>query len=203
VLASLASFSARAGETGFDGWGGVFQLLLRGVYLEPQNHSVSEDQSQLHLDGGAYVELSASWFMTPVFSMELSLAQVSNFDATIEEPNAAIESGHIRMMPNTWTLRYHFAPGSTVRPYLGAGLHYTTLAIHPVVNNSSVGIERSKVGWVLQAGVDVRLSPEWILNADVRYLGSLDPELSVNGGSQHITGYINPLLFGAGVAYRW
>src|SRR5262249_15014954 len=116
VLALLASFSVPAGETGFDGWEGAFQILLRGVYLAPQNHRTSQSSEQLHVDGGFYGELSAAWFMTPTIAMELSLGQVSSFNSKIEQPGAAIDSGPIRMMPNTWTLQYHLAPDNTVRP---------------------------------------------------------------------------------------
>ena len=203
VLALLLPFSARAGETGFDGWEGAFQVLLRGVYLEPQNHSASQASPQLHVGGGFYGELSAAWFMTPVISMELSLGQVSSFSSKIEQPGAAIDSAPIRMMPNTWTLQYHFAPDYAVRPYLGVGLHYTILSIQPVVVNSTYAIERSDVGYVLQGGLNVPITRGWFVNADLRYLGNLQPQVTIDQGTHQITGYINPLLFSLGVGVRW
>src|SRR5215831_18747056 len=92
VFASVMSHSARA-EGGFDGWGGQFQMLLRGVYLDPQNRSAGQSPPELHLDGGLYGELSAAWFMTPVFSMELSLAQTTSFSSTIAGGQVPINSG--------------------------------------------------------------------------------------------------------------
>ena len=203
VLALLASFSVPAGETGFDGWEGAFQILLRGVYLAPQNHRTSQSSEQLHVDGGFYGELSAAWFMTPTIAMELSLGQVSSFNSKIEQPGAAIDSGPIRMMPNTWTLQYHLAPDNTVRPYLGVGLHYTILSIQPVVVNSTYAIERSNIGYVLQGGLNVPITRGWFVNADVRYLGNLQPQVTIDEGTHQITGYINPLLLSLGVGIRW
>ena len=200
VLAAHAPSGACA--EGFDGWGGQFQLLLRAVYLAPQNHGLSQSQAELHLDGGLYGELSAAWFMTPVFSMELSLAQVSRFNSRIDEPSTSISSGAMKLMPNTWTLQYDFAPQSAVRPYLGAGLHYTTVAIEPVVSNETFSAENSRLGWVLQAGIDLRIAGGWFVNADVRYLGGLAPYI-ILGHSLRITGYINPLLLSGGVGFRW
>jgi outer membrane protein len=196
----LLSLSARA--EGFDGWGGQFQLLLRGVYLDPQNRSVSQYPPELHLDGGLYGELSAAWFMTPVFSMELSLAQTSSFNSTIEGGAVPLNSGPIRLMPLTWTLQYNFAEGSALRPYVGAGLHYTTLSIQPP-NSEVINIQNTQVGWVLQAGAYLSFAHGWFVNADVRYLGGLEPTMSVKEPSLTITGYINPLLISAGVGFRW
>jgi outer membrane protein len=203
LLVLLTPFSARAGGTGFDGWEGAFQVLLRGVYLDPQNHGATQYPPQLHVDAGFYGELSAAWFMTPLLAMELSLGQVSNFGSRIETAGTAVDSGPIRMMPNTWTLQYRFAEEGAVRPYLGAGLHYTILSIQPVVVNSTYAIDRSNLGYVLQGGLDVRLTRGWFVNADLRYLGNLQPQVTIDGGTHRITGYINPLLFSVGVGIRW
>ena len=202
VLAALASSCAARAQEGFDGWSGPFQLLLRGVYLAPQNHGLSQDPAELHLDGGFYGELSAAWFMTPVLSMELSLAEVSRFNSRLSEPTVSINSGAMRLMPNTWTLQYDFAPQSAVRPYLGVGLHYTSVATEPVVGNETFSAEGSRLGWVLQAGIDLRIAGGWFANADVRYLGGLAPHIVLDN-SLRITGYINPLLIGGGVGFRW
>jgi outer membrane protein len=196
---SLLAFSARA-QNGLDGWNGPVQLLLRGVYLDPENRSGAPQE--LHLDGGFYGELSAAWFMAPVVSMELSLAEVSDFNSRIEQSQSALNSGPIRLMPNTWTLRYHFAPGNALRPYLGLGLHYTSVSISPVVGTETLAIESSKTGWVLQGGTDLQIARGWFLNADLRYLGGLDPHMTLDA-STRITGYINPVLLGAGVGLRW
>jgi len=200
ALGLLISIGARA--EGFDGWSGPFQLLLRGVYLDPRNHSVSQNPPELHLEGGLYGELSAAWFMTPLFSMELSLAQISSFNSSIVGGPVPIESGPIRLMPNTWTLQYNFAAGSALRPYVGAGLHYTTLSIQPP-GSEVINIENTQLGWVLQAGADLRVAGGWFVNADLRYLGGLEPTMSVKQPAYTITGYINPLLISAGVGYRW
>lgn len=201
TFGSVISNSARA-DGGFDGWSGQFQVLLRGVYLDPQNRSASQSPPQLHLDGGVYGELSVAWFMTPVFSMELSLAQISSFNSTIDAGPIPINSGPIRLMPFTWTLQYNFLPDSALRPYLGVGLHYTTLSIQPP-GSEVINIQNTQVGWVLQAGADLRIAGGWFLNADVRYLGGLQPTMSVKQPSYTLTGYINPLLISAGVGYRW
>jgi outer membrane protein len=201
TLGLLVCAAAHA-EGGFDGWSGPFQLLLRGVYLDPQNRSVSQSPPELHVDGGLYGELSAAWFMTPTFSMELSLAQISSYSSTIQGGPVPISSGPIRLMPNTWTVQYNFVPDSVLRPYVGIGLHYTTLSIQPP-GSEVISIENTQLGWVLQAGADLHVAGGWFVNADIRYLGGLEPTMSVKEPAYTITGYINPLLISAGVGFRW
>jgi outer membrane protein len=201
IVASLLSPATRADDA--FGWNGSLQLLLRGVYLDPQNHSPSQSQPQLHLAGGFYGELAAGWFMTPVVSMELSLAEVSSFGSKIEEGQLALNSGALRLMPNTWTLQYNFAPGAALRPYLGAGLHYTTLSVSAAPGNTMSDVDASELGWVLQAGADLHLGSGWFVNGDLRYLGHLEPRMSFDDDSVRFTGYINPLLIGLGVGFRW
>jgi outer membrane protein len=191
-----------AGADGLDGWGGEFQVLLRGVYLDPQNRSVSQHPPELHLEGGLYGELSAAWFMTPVLSMELSLAQLTSFNSSILGGQVPLDSGPIRLMPDTWTLQYNFAEGSALRPYVGVGLHYTTLSIQ-APGSEVISIQNTQLGWVLQAGADLSIARGWFVNADVRYLGGLEPTMSVKEPSYTLTGYINPLLISAGVGFRW
>jgi outer membrane protein len=202
IVGALIGGNAPGAQEGFDGWGGQFQLLLRGVWLEPQNRSASQSSAQLHLDGGLYGELSAAWFMTPDFSMELSLGQVSSFDSHLEGGQASVTSGPISIQPYTWTLQYGLAPGSSWRVYVGAGLHYTSLSIHPP-GSEVLTIESSQHGWVLQAGTDLRIAGGWFANADVRYLGGLEPVITMKQPPQAITGYINPLLLSAGIGFRW
>jgi len=202
LAASLASPGARA-DDGFGGWNGSLQLLLRGVYLDPQNHGASASQPQLHLAGGFYGELAAAWFMTPALSMELSLAQVSSFGSKIEQGQQALNSGALRLMANTWTLQYNFAEAAALRPYVGTGLHYTTLSVSAAPVNTASAVDASELGWVLQAGADLRIGSGWIVNGDLRYLGHLEPRMSLGDDSVRFTGYIDPLLISLGVGFRW
>jgi len=204
LLAAIAAGAAHPAvhAEGLDGWSGPFQLQLRAVYLEPQS-SGSGSAPQLHLDGGWYGELSAAWFMTQVLSMELSLGQVGSFHSSIASGAGGLSSGSLRVMPNTWTLRYDFAPGSELRPYLGLGLHYTVLSVIPAAGNPPFTVESSQLGWVLQAGAELHLVAGWFCNADIRYLGGLDPDMTLYGRPASFTGHINPLLLGAGVGLRW
>jgi outer membrane protein W len=81
------------------------------------------------------------------------------------------------------TFKYYFTPENQLRPYLGAGLDVTTL-----YDATAVGVERATVGPTAQAGLDLRLTPHWMLNVDVSW-AQVRP--------------IDPLQLGLGLAYRF
>jgi outer membrane protein len=69
-----------------------------------------------------------------------------------------------RLQSSSLTLKYYFAPENYLRPYVGAGIEVTTL-----YGATGDGLERAAVGPTVQAGLDVRLNPHWMLNADVSW----------------------------------
>jgi hypothetical protein len=75
------------------------------------------------------------------------------------------------------SLRYHFAPESPLDAYLGAGLDVE-------------GQGRTGVGPLAEAGVDLNLSPHWLLNANVSWAQVQDI-------------HVDPMQFDIGVLYRF
>lgn len=171
-----------------------YQVRLRGVYLYTGNIDNFGD----HLEKRAYPELSGEVFITPRWSAELALTVSTTY--RLGNPQAGFDLGGIGLAPQTWTVKYNFAPRETFRPYLGFGAHYTGVSRH--YNDRVVGISSSSAGWVAQAGFDARLSQHWYLNTDVRYLGDLEP-YDLIGGSRELQYKIDPFLFGVGIGFRF
>lgn len=180
---ALADDAAGA-ATQNSGW---WQLRARGVYLHPSSSALAYTT----ISGAAYPEVSAEWSVGSSWSAELAIATPTNF---------SLQSGGeaIRIMANTLTAKYLFAPTPAFSPYLGVGLHYTSLSL---VRGGIDSIDSSKVGWVAQAGMDVNVGGNWFVNADVRYLGNLDPSGRLAGAPRTVK--IDPTLIGVGFSYRW
>ncbi|TLY68022.1 MAG: OmpW family protein [Gammaproteobacteria bacterium] len=172
---------------------GVLQLQLRAVYLEP-NHTTYGYSN--NLAGKLYPELSGEWFLGPSWSTELTLGAGTDFSLTAGDS--------IRLWPLTWTVKYQFARPAGFGPYLGAGLHHTWSSLNTIPSDHS-GIDSSSTGGLVQAGADMRLTASWFVNADVRYLGGLEPRNLLYGTYFPGAGRykIDPFLFSLGVAYRW
>jgi outer membrane protein len=186
LAASLASHAATAPDDathGLTGW----ELRARAVELSPSSNALDYTT----VSGTTYAEISGEWALPSNWSMEVAVGTSADYDL-----NSGGEM--LRMMPNTLTVKYSVVPSPSFRPYVGAGLHVTLLnLVHP----RSDDISGSRVGWVLQAGMDVDVGANWFVNVDLRYLGKLDPSGRVGGALRTIT--LNPTLLGAGIGYRW
>jgi outer membrane protein len=123
------------------------------------------------------------------------------------------------------TLVYRFLPGAGVRPYLGAGASYL-IPLHSEITNP-VLIEvsapqldiPSKLGWVVQGGLDVHLYQSFFATIDFKYIGGLDvtattrniyvrlPSLPLYGavkvGDNVAQVSVNPLVAQAGVGMNF
>lgn len=93
--------------------------------------------------------------------------------------------GEVTVLPPVVTAVYRFLPSWPVRPYLGAGGCLLLVLDGKITNPVLTSVHTSRIdipptlGWVAQAGLEVRISPAlargrafW-LTADVKYIGGL------------------------------
>jgi outer membrane protein W len=94
-------------------------------------------------------------------------------------PPLGSEIGEVTVLSPVLTAVYRFFPGGRLRPYLGAGgcllVVLDTKITNPVL--ASVRAPRvdtsPRLGWVVQAGTEVRFGGRYFLTADVKYVGGL------------------------------
>ena len=115
------------------------------------------------------------------------------------------------VLPPTLTAHCHFNPHGAVRPYLGAGINYTifwnekaSAGLEAAVGKTSVHMSDS-VGYALQAGLDVDISPKTFINFDVKYINMNTTATlqTTAAGTQSLRVHLNPLVFGAGIGFRF
>lgn len=174
---------ALADETA-SGGGDVFQFGVRAVYLEPSNPVVPGPAG--NMSGRVYLEFSGDWSLGRRWSTEISVGLPTNFDLP--------DSGGmgIRLTPFAWTAKYHFGLDTPLRPYLGVGAHYTR-ATFTNTPQSTFANAQDSVGFVAQAGVDLRAGSTWSVNADIRRLFGLEPNDT----------RINPFLYSLGITFHY
>ncbi|GAB5489339.1 MAG: outer membrane beta-barrel protein [Parasphingorhabdus sp.] len=115
------------------------------------------------------------------------------------------------VLPPTLTAQYHFAPESSVRPYIGAGVNYTIFysedasdALTNAVGPTTVSMDDS-FGIAVQAGVDIDLSENLFLNLDVKYI-DIDTTATFNttaAGTQQVDIDLDPIVVGVGLGMRF
>lgn len=120
------------------------------------------------------------------------------------------KAGHTWVLPPTLTLQYHFLPDGHVRPYVGAGINYTIFysekasgALQDAIGKTRLGLSDS-VGYALQAGVDVDITPKVFLNLDLKYI-DIDTTARLTTGSlvNRERVHLDPLVPGVGIGMRF
>ena len=109
------------------------------------------------------------------------------------------EVGSTKHMPPTLSLNYHFPTATAWKPYVGAGLNYTTF----FDEQSSLGTVELDDSWgfSVQAGIDYQLSDTGSIRFNVRWF-NIDTDITLNGASVG-TAEIDPFLVGVAYVHRF
>ena len=108
-----------------------------------------------------------------------------------------------KVVSPTLLVNYHFfEPGSTWRPYVGAGLNYTRFTSIQSSISSNVQMGDS-FGWALQAGVAYAVTKEFGLFASIA--GAQVKSNVVSSGNTVLTTTIDvrPIIYSFGVSYAF
>ncbi|HEV2701958.1 MAG TPA: OmpW family outer membrane protein [Steroidobacteraceae bacterium] len=143
--------------------------------------------------GGAAGALDGEYFMTDRFAA--AFAATTPRTHSFEVPGAAPYRGSARLQSSALTLKYYFAPESSLDPFLGAGLNVTTLYGATGV----VGLDRVTAGPTFEAGIAILLNARWMLNAGVSW-AQVSPEAGTDPARQI---HLDPVQFGLGFVYRF
>lgn len=156
-------------------------------------------------------ELDVSYFFTKNIATELSLG--TSFHG-IKSDGAIKEYGKTErtwILPSNLTLQYYFDLNPNFKPYLGAGVNYTSFFKEEEKGNFSHSSFSNRFGVAVQAGTDIMLNKNWGINFDVKKVFlktkvnatyNSDPMLNVDTA---ITGDVklDPWLIGTGVTYKF
>ena len=118
------------------------------------------------------------------------------------------------ILPPTLMIQWHFCPEAKVRPYIGAGINYSTFYNEQSTSSLDTALGGptevdldSSWGWALQAGFDVKLNDHWFLNFDAKYIDvDTTAVLTTDDGfgtQRKVDVNIDPLVLGFGFGYRW
>ena len=155
-------------------------------------------------------ELDFTYMVTDHIGAELILATTKHDIAGRGALSGLGDVASTRVLPPTLTLQYHFAPKSHVRPYVGAGINYTTFfsedangSLEAAVGKTDVHLKDS-FGYALQAGIDVDLTPRVFLNLDVKYIDiDTTARLTTGGAVNRVAVSIDPIVPAIGIGVRF
>lgn len=143
--------------------------------------------------------VSLEYMFTPNWSVDLLAAAPFKHDVRLNGQKAATT----KQLPPTIGVNYHFMPDAKVSPFIGAGINYTrffdTKGTGPL-QGTVVKIDNSW-GAAAHAGLDVKLTDNWLFTADVRWI-DIGGDVHVNGSNVG-KAKVNPLVYGFSFGYRF
>lgn len=188
TLVSGAAIAEQAKE-------GPWLVRVRAVHLD----SANKDSTGLglSLNNKTIPDVDISYFFNKNLAAELVLTVPQKH--TLHSSLLGADLGTLKHLPPTLTLQYHFDAGS-FKPYVGAGINYTRFSSVNLLGGA-VSVDRNSWGGALQAGVDIPLSGNMVLNFDIK---KVYIRTDVQTGGATIGRFkVDPVLAGVGLGWRF
>lgn len=199
VLTSLALAAALAAS------GANAQAF--SVTLGFQNTDPKSDNGQL---AGADATVNDDWSLTGSaayafndnWSVEL-WSGLANFEHEVSLAGLGTVAS-VEHRPTTLSVNYHFAPDSTVRPFIGLGYGWVNVSGERTQGAlAGLGIDGSNAnGIAFGAGLDWFVNDNFFLRADVRRL-SFETEVTVETLGNVGTAEVDPIVYGISAGLRF
>jgi outer membrane protein len=197
VLSALAVVSGLTAAPAFSANDSPWQVRARALFVAPSEHSTLPVQ----IDNSFVPELDVSYFVDKHWALEL-IAAVTPHTVAVQGLG---DLADVWLLPPTLTVQYHLDPdGQSIRPYVGAGINYTTFfGVDEAAGINKVKLDDS-FGLALQAGFDIPFGGGWSANVDVKKIFiSTDATVVTPGPTIKASVDIDPVVVGIGVGYRY
>ena len=195
IAAAFASPVAMAHQAG--------DILVRGglAFVSPQTSSDNVlGTGELEIDSNMQLGLTRYYMLTDNWGVELLAA--TPFSHSVSTAGLG-EVAKVKHLPPTLMAQYYFGDAnSKVRPYVGAGINYTTFFDEEgrgALAGTDVSVD-SSWGMAGQVGLDMAINDRWFVNASA-WLIDIDTDVHTAVGT--INTSIDPVAFMFGVGYRF
>lgn len=147
----------------------------------PLNDAGVDPNTEFSVSSDITLQANLSYYLTNKIATEASIQFGSDHTFSIENGRATSdlrnqEFGKVKILPMMLTGQWHFNPDSKFDPYLGAGVAYTQVLDRDLawtrggLRGFAITTEPNMFGAVFQAGLNLNLDGDWVLNADIKYL---------------------------------
>lgn len=195
LVAILAAGTLSTAHADDDSW--VVRFGAHMVVPQSDNGQLAGMKSSI--DNDVKPTASIEYLITPSWGIEALAAVPFEHDIRLDGQKAATT----KQLPPVLGVNYHFMPSATISPFIGAGVNRTIFFSTRgtgLLQGDSVKIADSWAA-AAHAGVDFRLSPRWLLTADVRWI-DIKGDVHVDGANVG-TAKVNPWVYGVSFGYRF
>ena len=178
-----------------------------GVVAPDSDNLVLAPDAVVEVDDGTSLTLMGTYMFSRHWAFDILASWPFNHDIKLGGTKIA-ETDHL---PPTFSMQYHFLPDSTIQPYVGAGVNYTTFFSTDVVQafTDDFGITDidldDSFGFALQLGADWTFGNRWLLNFDLRWI-DIESDLTASDGVDSTdvgTVKIDPWVYSINVGYTF
>ncbi|EGQ8322818.1 outer membrane protein OmpW [Vibrio cholerae] len=205
VLAALSSAPVLAHQEGDF----IVRAGIASVVPNDSSDKILGSQSELAVNSNTQLGLTLGYMFTDNISFEVLAA--TPFSHKISTDLLGLgDIAETKHLPPTFMVQYYFGEAnSTFRPYVGAGLNYTTFfdeSFNSTGTNNALSDLKLDDSWGLAAnvGFDYMLNDSWFLNASVWYANIETTATYKAGADAKSTDVeINPWVFMIAGGYKF
>ncbi|EGR2433520.1 TPA: outer membrane protein OmpW [Vibrio cholerae] len=205
VLAALSSAPVFAHQEGDF----IVRAGIASVVPNDSSDKILGSQSELAVNSNTQLGLTLGYMITDNISFEVLAA--TPFSHKISTDLLGLgDIAETKHLPPTFMVQYYFGEAnSTFRPYVGAGLNYTTFfdeSFNGTGTNAGLSDLKLDDSWGLAAnvGFDYMLNDSWFLNASVWYANIETTATYKAGADAKSTDVeINPWVFMIAGGYKF
>ena len=164
-------------------------------YVDPKSNNGTLAGGATTIGEDTQLTFTAEYFIRDNLGIELLAASPFKHDVAV----AGVGNATVKHLPPTLSLNYHFPTQTKFKPYVGAGINYTTF----FEESSALGTIKldDSVGFALQAGMDYMVSDRGALRFNVRWI-DIETDVTV-GGVAAGTAEIDPVVVGVSYVHRF
>ncbi len=174
---------------------GDFTVGLGAHYIDPTNSFSAP--SGARVGENIRPSLTVEYFVMDNLGVEVLAAWPFKHDL---QAAGAGDIGSTKHLPPTVSVQYHLANSTIITPFVGVGLNYTHFWNAKLDSGTPIKLDDSW-GFALHGGVDVGISPNDSLRADVRYI-DIDTKATI-GGAPAGSVKLDPWVFGASYVHKF
>jgi len=192
---------------------GDFILRAGVVHVAPDDSSDevllaggAQTGSKVAVDSNTQLGIRGTYMFTS--NLGLGVLAATPFKHNITAKGGALvdlgltDVGETKHLPPTVTLQYYpMKSSSSVQPYVGVGVNYTTFFEEKSHLGSELELDDS-VGVAAEVGVDYMLSEQFGLNAAI-WWADIDTEAEIKGVTEKLDVEIDPMVYMVGFTYKF
>lgn len=179
---------------------GDWLLRSRVVVIDPATSGeVIPIGGKPYISTSVIPEIDLSYFLTDNIAVEFVPGLIPQKAKAKGTALGDRDAGRIYAVAPTLMLQYHREVTQGVKPYVGLGMAYVKYFEDDTVDQLQYDDD---IAAIVQAGLDVKLSENWVANADVKKAWA-GTEAKINRGAAKAIVNIDPIIYGVGLGYKF